>query len=148
MRLQNKTCIVTGAGAGIGFATARAFADEGATVIALDRDQAGLSTLARRQTSLNTQILDVTDVDAVVEFFKVQDKADVLFNCAGMVATGDLLTCTPSDFSQTMTLAFTGHKSRCSPAPQASTPYAYIIRSSRDMTRTRTAFSSNAGCLN
>jgi 2-keto-3-deoxy-L-fuconate dehydrogenase len=82
MRLQNKTCIVTGAGAGIGFATARAFADEGATVIALDRDQAGLSTLARRQSSLNTQILDVTDVDAVVEFFKVQDKADVLFNCA------------------------------------------------------------------
>ena len=59
MRLQNKTCIVTGAGAGIGFATARAFADEGATVIALDRDQAGLSTLARRKTSLNTQILDV-----------------------------------------------------------------------------------------
>ena len=113
MRLHNKTCIVTGAGAGIGFATARAFADEGATVIALDRDQAGLSTLARRKTSLNTQILDVTDVDAVVEFFKVQDKADVLFNCAGMVATGDLLTCTPSDFSQTLTLNVTATFDMC-----------------------------------
>ena len=77
MRLQNKTCIVTGAGAGIGFATARAFANEGATVIALDRDQAGLSTLANRQTYIKTQILDVTDVDAVVEFFQTQDKADV-----------------------------------------------------------------------
>ena len=113
MRLHNKTCIVTGAGAGIGFATARAFADEGATVIALDRDQAGLSTLARRQTSLNTQILDVTNVDAVVEFFKAQDKADVLFNCAGMVSTGDLLTCTPSDFSQTMTLNVTAIFDMC-----------------------------------
>jgi len=113
MRLQNKTCIVTGAGAGIGFATARAFANEGATVIALDRDKAGLSTLANRQTYIKTQILDVTDVDAVVEFFQTQDKADVLFNCAGMVATGDLLTCKPSDFLQTMTLNVTATFDMC-----------------------------------
>lgn len=113
MRLQNKTCIVTGAGAGIGFATARAFANEGATVIALDRDQAGLSTLANRQTYIKTQILDVTDVDAVVEFFQTQDKADVLFNCAGMVATGDLLACKPSDFLQTMTLNVTATFDMC-----------------------------------
>ncbi len=107
MRLQNKICIVTGSGAGIGFATASAFADEGATVIALDRDPAGLTSLVRRQPSIKTQILDVTDADAVGEFFQALGKADVLFNCAGMVATGDLLTCTPADFSQTMTLNVT-----------------------------------------
>jgi 2-keto-3-deoxy-L-fuconate dehydrogenase len=36
MRLQNKTCVVTAAGAGIGRATAKAFAVEGATVWATD----------------------------------------------------------------------------------------------------------------
>ena len=45
MRLKNKTCVVTGAAAGIGFATASAFAVEGAHVIALDRDLNGLQAL-------------------------------------------------------------------------------------------------------
>ena len=37
MRLKNKICIVTGAAQGIGAATVKKFADEGAVVIGCDR---------------------------------------------------------------------------------------------------------------
>ncbi len=113
MRLQNKTCIVTGAGAGIGFATADAFASEGAEVIALDRDQAGLLTLIGAHPAIKTQVLDVTDRDAVTSFFAGLGKVDVLFNCAGMVAAGDLLSCTTSDWARTMELNVTSIYSMC-----------------------------------
>ena len=48
-RLQNKTCVVTGAARGIGHAIARRFHEEGATVILTDRD-ADTGQSAARQT--------------------------------------------------------------------------------------------------
>ena len=42
MRLQGKTAIVTGAGAGIGAATAELFATEGARVLLADIDEAAV----------------------------------------------------------------------------------------------------------
>lgn len=41
-RLQNKTALITGGNSGIGFATAKEFLDQGATVIITGRSQAGL----------------------------------------------------------------------------------------------------------
>ena len=41
MRLQGKTAIITGAGSGIGEASARIFAAEGARVAVVDRDKEG-----------------------------------------------------------------------------------------------------------
>lgn len=104
MRLQNKTCVVTGAGAGIGFATACAFAAEGANVIALDRELVGLTALAKECASVRIDVLDVTDPDAVKAYFKATDRVDVLFNCAGMVVAGDLMTCTQDDWMRTLNL--------------------------------------------
>lgn len=45
MRLADKTVIVTGAGSGIGFALAERCLNEGAAVIAVDRDEAGIAAL-------------------------------------------------------------------------------------------------------
>ena len=45
MRLKDKVCLVTAAGQGIGAATARAFAREGATVWATDVDESKLTGL-------------------------------------------------------------------------------------------------------
>ena len=104
MRLKNKTCVVTGAAAGIGFATASAFAVEGAHVIALDRDLNGLQALKAECPTVKTHILDVTDADAVTLFFETSKTIDVLFNCAGMVATGNVLACTRSDWTRTLDL--------------------------------------------
>ena len=104
MRLKNKTCVVTGAAAGIGFATASAFAVEGAHVIALDRDLNGLQALKAECPTVKTHILDVTDADAVTLFFETSKTIDVLFNCAGMVATGNVLACSRSDWTRTLDL--------------------------------------------
>jgi len=45
-RLNTKTCIVTGAGRGIGAAIARAFAREGATVVVTDKDERSAADVA------------------------------------------------------------------------------------------------------
>jgi len=103
-RLTNKTCVVTGAGAGIGYATAKAFLAEGATVFALDRAPEGLAELAERYPESHPFPLDVTDAQAVQVFFAGQDRVDVLFNCAGMVSTGNLMICSPDDWTRTLNL--------------------------------------------
>ncbi len=45
-RLNTKTCIVTGAGRGIGAAIARAFVREGATVIVTDKSESNAASIA------------------------------------------------------------------------------------------------------
>jgi len=44
-RLNGRICLITGASRGIGYALAKAFAAEGAQVIALARTQKGLTKL-------------------------------------------------------------------------------------------------------
>ena len=59
MRLENKTCLITAAGAGIGKATALAFAEAGAKVIATDVNEDALSSIDH--PSISTAKLDVLD---------------------------------------------------------------------------------------
>jgi NAD(P)-dependent dehydrogenase (short-subunit alcohol dehydrogenase family) len=93
MRLEDKTVFVTGAGSGIGRATAQRCAAEGATVIATDVDvDGGEETVAGiddadLQGSAVFQELDVTDaaafestVDAAAEEYGL----DVIVNNAGV----------------------------------------------------------------
>jgi 2-keto-3-deoxy-L-fuconate dehydrogenase len=84
MRLKDKVCLVTAAGQGIGAATARAFAREGATVWATDVDEsklAGLDGVA----GIKTAKLDVLDKAAIGQLVGRIGTIDVLFNCAGIV---------------------------------------------------------------
>ncbi len=78
-------CIVTGAGSGIGFASAALFAEHGALVVAAD---------IQSQASGVTHQVDVTDeasttalAQAVVEQY---GRIDVLFNNAGIAGVGSL----------------------------------------------------------
>ncbi|TAJ35856.1 MAG: SDR family oxidoreductase [Reyranella sp.] len=93
MRLKGKTCVVTAGGQGIGAATARAFAREGAKVWATDVDAAKLSALDAT-AGITTRKIDVLDKAAIGKLAGETGAVDVLFNCAGFVHHGSVLDAT------------------------------------------------------
>ena len=90
-RLQGKTVLVTAAGQGIGRASALALAREGAVVWATDVNETALTGLAAER--LKTRPLNVRDPAAIAATFAAIGTPDVLFNCAGFVASGTILDC-------------------------------------------------------
>lgn len=96
-RLSGKTAFCTASGAGIGRATAIAFAREGARVIATDIDAAALETL-KRDGIAETRKLDVRDTAAVNALAKELGAVDILFNAAGFVAAGTVLECSEGEW--------------------------------------------------
>jgi 2-keto-3-deoxy-L-fuconate dehydrogenase len=98
-RLNGKTALVTAAGAGIGRATALAFAAEGARVLATDIDGAALSNLTTQNASIETAILDVRSDEAIAVLFAGSFAPDILFNCAGFVHHGSILKCEAADWA-------------------------------------------------
>src|SRR5690242_619213 len=96
-RLAGKKALVTAAAAGIGRATALAFAAEGAEVIATDVNIGKLPELAKTKR-VTTRRLDVTDTNEVEALAKELGAIDVLFNCAGFVHHGTILECSEKDW--------------------------------------------------
>ena len=92
-RLQGKRAFVTAAAAGIGRASALAFAREGAEVIATDIDAAGLASLAKESASIATRALDARDFAAIRAAAADAGEIDILLNAAGFVHQGTLLDC-------------------------------------------------------
>ncbi len=95
--LQGKTAFVTAAGQGIGRATALAFAEAGAKVIATDLDVSKLAGLASAQ--ITTQALNVLDLAAIKAVAQAAGPIDILFNCAGFVHQGTILDATEDEWS-------------------------------------------------
>lgn len=97
-RLAGKHAFVTAAGAGIGRATALAFAREGARVIATDIDGTALERLSA-EADIDVRRLDVTDAAQVSAAVDVVGPVHILFNAAGVVPAGDILACEEADWA-------------------------------------------------
>ncbi|WP_332130387.1 SDR family NAD(P)-dependent oxidoreductase [Chlorobaculum parvum] len=95
MRLEGKVAIVTGAAGGIGSATARCFAREGATVVMVDIDGDGCHRMLDEIVGLGGKArcypADLTSEPEVVGLFeevrREYGRLDILVNIAGGIAS-------------------------------------------------------------
>src|SRR6188768_2272624 len=106
--LEGKATVVTGAGSGIGAAIARLFAQQGATVAAVDRDAASAAGTAAAITTAggraSPHACDVSDPDAVGALFDTLSsnggRVDILVNNAGIAHVGTIEHTPPEDLDR------------------------------------------------
>jgi len=116
LSLEGRVAVVTGAGRGIGAATARMLARAGAQVALLDRDAAGVTHTAERIAVGGGEALsftnDITDAFAVERTFdRVVDewgRLDVLVNNAGVLREAALEELTDEDFQEMLDVNLRG----------------------------------------
>ncbi|MFF1909804.1 3-oxoacyl-ACP reductase [Kitasatospora sp. NPDC058218] len=91
-RLHGRVAVITGAGSGIGLATARRFAAEGAKVVCVDLDEESGGKAANEVGGLFVRA-DVTDKDAVEAMYQQAvdhyGRLDIAFNNAGISPPDD-----------------------------------------------------------
>ena len=111
LRFEGRKALVTGGASGIGAATCRLLADEGAKVTVLDRDERAAARLAE-EIDGRAVAVDVRDGDAVQR--AVQEAADAmggltdLINNAGVGTAKPLLDYTDKEFALLVGVNLTG----------------------------------------
>lgn len=98
--LTDKTCVVTGAGQGIGRAIAEALAARGAKVVAVDRSADPLTGWTEAVAGVEAVLMDVTDRAALADLAARHADAAVLINCVGVVASGSVLDHTAEELDR------------------------------------------------
>jgi meso-butanediol dehydrogenase / (S,S)-butanediol dehydrogenase / diacetyl reductase len=112
MRLKGKVAIVTGAAAGIGRASALLFAQEGASLAAVDLDRDGNETLVSeiikaggRALAIAGDVSQFTDVQSIVRQTRQHfGRLDILFNNAGIVPHGKIHEIAEADWDRAMAI--------------------------------------------
>src|SRR5947208_3606544 len=115
-RLDGKVCIITGAGSGIGQATALLFAREGARVVVADIDESGAEETVRQVVAAGgdavARLVDVADPPQAQrladETAADLGRIDVLFNTAGISGVGTLHETTVELWERVLRVNVTG----------------------------------------
>jgi NAD(P)-dependent dehydrogenase (short-subunit alcohol dehydrogenase family) len=116
MRLKGKIALITGGTSGIGRATALLFAQEGAKVIVVGRNEArGQQVVADITSAGGTAIFQRCDVrfDAecrglVEETVRTFGRLDILFNNAGVFYANTVVDCTEEEWDLTVDISLKG----------------------------------------
>ncbi|MBT8521990.1 3-oxoacyl-ACP reductase FabG [Polynucleobacter paneuropaeus] len=101
-RLKDKVAIITGAAKGIGFATAKRFAEEGAKVMIADISMEAVKTAAAQIPNAEAFVVNVTDRTsiqiAVDQILERHGQIDILINNAGITQDARLIKMTEAQF--------------------------------------------------
>jgi hypothetical protein len=116
MRLKDKVSIITGAGSGIGAATAIMFGKEGAKVVVADIDRKkGLETVNLIKHDNGNAVfyqVDISRADSIREMVeytvKTFDRIDILVNNAGIYLQGDVIDTSLEDWDKIMAVNLDG----------------------------------------
>lgn len=108
MMLDGQVALVTGAGRGIGAATAEALAEAGAAVVAVDIDDAAAERTAEaarahgvRALALPVDVGDVAAIRSMIdEVVTAFDRLDILVNNAGVTRRADIMDLTEADWDR------------------------------------------------
>jgi 3-oxoacyl-[acyl-carrier protein] reductase len=101
MRFQGKTALVTGGANGIGAATAKLLASEGATVVVADFDESSAQRIAKAigGHAVRCDVTKRDDVEGAVEAaVKEGGSLDILVACAGIIRDNLLFKMTDDDW--------------------------------------------------
>jgi len=108
LRLDGRRAVVTGAGRGIGLALAAALSEAGAdvTLVARSTDEIEAAASAIRATGAkaDSAALDVTDINAVREFFESRPPFAILVNNAGTNRPKPMTEVTEADYDAVLDL--------------------------------------------
>ena len=112
-KLEGKVAVVTGGNSGIGLATAKEFAREGARIVITGRDAGTLAEAAREiggeVLALRSDASSLTDIDELFDAVRERHgRVDVLFVNAGVAQFAPLAETTEELFDRTMDINFKG----------------------------------------
>jgi NAD(P)-dependent dehydrogenase (short-subunit alcohol dehydrogenase family) len=106
MEFEGKIAVVTGATSGIGMATVRQFAEQGATVVAIGRRNDALAKIA--SAKVKTYSADLTNeretAALVPRILKDRGGIDILVNAAGIIANGTIEDTVLADYDLMMNI--------------------------------------------
>src|ERR1700716_1211914 len=103
--LNGRTVLITGAARGIGAATARRLATDGAKLVLADQDGAGVEKPAAelKQVAVKADVTKPDDIARMVdEPYKRWGRLDVLFNNAGVIRVEPMLEVTEPEWDRVL----------------------------------------------
>lgn len=114
---ENKVALVTGAGSGLGLATAKAFAEAGASVVLADANETGVRSVAaelsargHKALAIQCDVADDAQVEAMVEqTVAAFGRLDAAYNNAGVQnVVAEAADATRDDFDRVMSINLRG----------------------------------------